>query len=192
MLAGQMSCVRLTSEMEIRAERQQNPVADEVSALVAVVRPILLGLLWGLKGDVAAEVRGYENVKLRMLNRLRRPGDGDCGICFEYAVHDAMRRRDGMVLDRVDSALKLCSVPGNALDSILFAVEKTGSEQFIDTAIDLITPSWRFTPHSRPSHSPNYWSPKNSKRMWRCGVESQPRCRSSSSPRHAKSSSSAK
>jgi hypothetical protein len=125
--------------MEIRTETQQNAVADEVSALVAVVRPILLGLLASLKGDVVDEVGGRENVKLRMLARLRRPGDGDCGICFEYAVHDAMRHGDGGVLERVHAALRLCNVPGNDLASILFAIEKSGSEQFIDTAHDLIT-----------------------------------------------------
>ncbi len=92
----------------VRAERQQNPVADEVSALVAVIRPILLGLLWGLKADFAEDAGGYNRVKLKMLARLRRPGDGDCGICFEYAVHEAMLRGEQMVLERLDAALRLC------------------------------------------------------------------------------------
>lgn len=127
--------------MEIRSERQRSPVGDEVSALVAVVRPILAGLVWGLKEEVVAEVGGRENVRLFMLNRLRRQGDGDCGICFEYAVHDAMRRNDPMVVERVDHALtELCNLPGQNLDSILFAAEKTGSEQLIDTARELVTP----------------------------------------------------
>jgi hypothetical protein len=126
--------------MEIRAEKQSNPVADEVSALVAVVRPILMGLLLSLKEVVVTDVGGRENVKIRMFPRLRRPGDGDCGICFEYAVHDAMRRDNQMVLERVDYALRnLCNLPGDSLDSILFAVEKTGSEQLIDTAKELVT-----------------------------------------------------
>jgi hypothetical protein len=126
--------------MEIRRETQQSPVADEVSALIAVARPILVGLLWGLKADVVAEVGEREDVKLKMLPRLRRASDGDCGICFEYAVHDAMRRGDQMVQERVDHALtKLCNVPGSDLDSILFAAEKSGSEQLIDTARDLVT-----------------------------------------------------
>ncbi len=135
--------------MDIRAERQQNAVADEVSALVAVIRPILLGLLWGLKSEVADEVGGYQNVRLRMLDRLRRPGDGDCGICFEYAVHDAMRRGDAMVSERVGEALRICNVPGDALDSILFAVEKSGSEQFIDTALNLVTTESRILSGTR-------------------------------------------
>lgn len=126
--------------MDIRAEKQRNPVADEVSALVAVVRPILLGVLFSLKEDVVAELGGREEVKLKLLNRLRRPGDGDCGICFEYAVHDSLRRDNSMVLERVDYALsKLCNLPGSNLESILFAAEKTGSEQLIDTAKELVT-----------------------------------------------------
>ena len=130
--------------MQIRTQVQGNPVVDEVSALVAVIRPILNGLLWGLKSEVAAQVGGPENVKLMMLARLVRPGDGDLGICFEYAVHNALRAGEQAVVERVDDALsRLCGVSGNQLDSILFAAEKTGSEQLINTARELITPESR-------------------------------------------------
>lgn len=125
--------------MEIRVETQRNPVADEVAALFAVVQPILEGLLHALKQDVVAEVGGVENVKLKMLPRLYRPGDGDCGICFEYAVHDAMRRGDANVLERVDTALGLCNIPGGDIGSILFGAEKTGSQQLIETAHEALT-----------------------------------------------------
>jgi hypothetical protein len=87
--------------MEIRTQIQQSRVEDEFSAIVAVVRPILEGLLYALKQDVVAEVNGHQNVKLKMLPRLYRPGDRDCGICFEYAVHDALRRGEGRVTERV-------------------------------------------------------------------------------------------
>jgi hypothetical protein len=40
--------------MELRIETQQRPSADEVSALVAVVRPTLTGTLYALKRDVVA------------------------------------------------------------------------------------------------------------------------------------------
>ena len=68
--------------MQLRLQFQQSPVADEVSAITAVVRPILEGLLYGLKADVVEEVGGYENVKLKLLPRLYRPGDRDCGLCL--------------------------------------------------------------------------------------------------------------
>lgn len=125
--------------MQIREQVQLNEVADEESALTAVVRPILLGILFSLKADVVAEVGGYENVKLKMLPRLRRPGDGDTGICFEYAAHDAVRRGEPKVLERVADALRLCSVPGSSAASILFGAEKEGSQALIDTASDLLT-----------------------------------------------------
>jgi len=55
--------------VEIRREKQLNPVADEVLALTSVVRPILSGVLNALKADVVKEVGGYENVKLKLLHR---------------------------------------------------------------------------------------------------------------------------
>jgi hypothetical protein len=111
-----------------------------VSAITAVVRPILRGILFALKRDVVAEAGGYEQLKLFMLSRLRRPGDGDCGICFEYAVHDALRRRDAAVTERVADALALCRLPGGEISSILFGAEKNGALTLIDTAKELLTP----------------------------------------------------
>ncbi|MGV9336527.1 hypothetical protein [Nocardia sp. NPDC003726] len=125
--------------MQIRSEEQLNPVADEVSAITAVVRPILIGILYSLKADVVAEVGGRDQVKLKMLPRLQRRGDGDTGICFEYAVHDAVSRGDAAVIERVYDALDLCNVPGEEIGSILFGAEKAGSQQLIDTAGDLLT-----------------------------------------------------
>lgn len=126
--------------IQLRLELQRNPVADEVGAITAVVRPILLGTLFSLKQEMVAEVGGYDGVKLKVLSRLYRAGDGDCGICFEYAVHDALRRRDSMVLDRVDHVLsKFCRVDGSDVESILFGAEKAGAQQLIDTAKSLLT-----------------------------------------------------
>ncbi len=127
------------STITVRSETQRNAVANEVSALIAVVRPILEGLLHSLKEDVTEEVGGLNDVKLKLLPRLYRAGDGDCGICFEYAVHDAVMRRDADVLQRVEDALKQCRVPGTAYQSILFGAEKKGASQLIATAEELLT-----------------------------------------------------
>jgi hypothetical protein len=128
------------SRIDLRKETQRNPVADEVSALIAVVRPILTGLLFSLKTDVANEVGGHGQVKLKLLPRLRLKGDGDVGICYEYAVHDALKRDDPSVMERVSEAIKRhCKVPGESVASILFGAEKTGAVQLIDTAYDLLT-----------------------------------------------------
>jgi hypothetical protein len=125
--------------MRIQRERQINAVTDEVLALTAVVRPILTGVLYALKKDVVSEVGGYEGVKLKMLPRLYRAGDGDCGVCFEYAVHEAMNSGDGRVLQRISDAAKLCKVPGEGPKSLLFGLEKSGTQQIIDSADKLLT-----------------------------------------------------
>lgn len=126
--------------MQLRFQFQQNPVADEVSAITAVIRPILEGVLYALKTDVVAEIGGYENIKLKMLPRLYRPGDRDCGICFEYAVHDALNRNEPSVLERLDNAMTAyCNVPGHQPASILFGLEKTGALNLINTAKERLT-----------------------------------------------------
>jgi hypothetical protein len=126
--------------MDIREQRQLNPVADEVAALIAVVRPILTATLYALKREVVKEAGGYENVKLFMLPRLYTAGDGDCGICFEYAVHEAISRRDPRVLERIEDAATLCKLNGQSPPrSILFGLERTGTQQLIDTAGNILT-----------------------------------------------------
>jgi hypothetical protein len=126
-------------QLQLQLEFQEAPVVDEVSAMTAVARPILLGLLYALKEKVAQEAGGREDLKLFMLPRLRRPGDGDIGVCFEYAVHDALTRKDAMVLDRVSTALRLCKCPGADISSILFGAEKNGALNLIDTSRALLT-----------------------------------------------------
>jgi hypothetical protein len=128
--------------MQLRLQFQRNAVADEVSALTAIVCPILEGLLYGLKNSVVeSSVGSHDKVTLELLARLYRPGDGDCGICFEYAVHDALNRKDPKVLERVQEALsKHCGITGADTTSILFGVEKASKGlQLIDTAKKLLT-----------------------------------------------------
>lgn len=126
--------------MQLRLQFQQNGIADEVAAITAVVRPILEGTLYALKADVVAEVGGYEQVKLKMLPRLYRAGDGDCGLCFEYAVHDALNRREPAVMERIhDAAHQYCNVPGQEPSSILFGLEKAGALNLIDTVKERLT-----------------------------------------------------
>jgi hypothetical protein len=125
--------------LEVRRETQLNPVGDDVLALTAVVRPILTGVLNALKADVVAEAGGHERVKLKMLPRLYRPGDGDVGICFEYAVHEAMNNGDARVVERITDAMKLCRIKPTDAKSILFGVEKSGAIQLIATAKNILT-----------------------------------------------------
>jgi len=129
--------------MDVREERQQNPVADEVSALLAVTRPIVNGVLQSISREMIAGTNSErEDLPLRMLGRLRKKGDGDTGIAFEYAVHDAIRRGEPVVTERITDALKACRINGDP-SSILFAVEKAGAKQLISTDLGLITPESR-------------------------------------------------
>jgi hypothetical protein len=125
--------------MEIREERQQNEVADEVSALIAVTRPIINGVLQSIRTEMIEAIDATrEDLPLKTLGRLRKQGDGDTGVAFEYAVHDAIVRQEPVVTERITSALHQCHIDGDPA-SILFAIEKAGSKQLISTQHNLIT-----------------------------------------------------
>lgn len=130
--------------MEVREEHQQNPVADRVAALVAVTRPVIAGVLQSIGNEVLVGIeKSRGEVPLHLLGRLRKEGDGDCGIAFEYAVHDAVMNGQGTVVERVADALKQCRITRGDPASILFAIEKAGSQQLVSTQIDLITDTSR-------------------------------------------------
>jgi hypothetical protein len=118
--------------MDIQEQHQQNPVEDEVLALTAAVRPILRGTLFALKQEMVEEAGGYQGLKLKMLPRLYKAGDGDCGICFEYAVHEAIMRQDGRVLDKIVDATRLCNnlTGQTSPTSLLFGLEKKGTAAY--------------------------------------------------------------
>jgi hypothetical protein len=129
--------------MKIFVEKQLNGINSEVTTLISVVRPILKGILYGIKEDVANELNGYENIKLKILPRLYRPGDGDVGVSFEWAVHDAIRRHDPLVMNRVVDACKMCRMPGETYTSLMFGLEKTGRINLIDNLNTVITDNSR-------------------------------------------------
>ena len=125
--------------MQVQEEHQNAAVADHVSALVAVCRPIISGVLQSLSNEVAEGAGGRSQVLLYMLGRLPKSGDGDCGVAFEYAVHEAVLRKEPVVTERVSDALKQCKIIKGDPASILFAIEKSGAKQFISTELNLIT-----------------------------------------------------
>lgn len=126
--------------MEIREERQANPVEDPVGAYVAVARPILTGVLQSIGGEYLDAYEGDRTrVPLKLLGKLRAQGDGDTGIAFEYAIHDAIHNGNPIVLERVADALAHCRIRQGDPKSILFAIEKQGAKQLIDTDLELVT-----------------------------------------------------
>lgn len=119
---------------------QTNEVNSEYEALFSVIHPILTGLALSLKNDIVNQVGGYDKISLELFTRLYEPGDGDCGICFEYAVHDAIIHNNPDVLDRIDTALtKFCKIKGTTPSSILFGAEKSGMLHFIDSVKEHLT-----------------------------------------------------
>lgn len=146
--------------MEIREEHQQNPVADEVSALVAVTRPIVNAVLQSIKTEMIEAIDEQREVlPLKLLGRLRKESDGDAGVAFEYAVHDAVTRGEPAVLERIVDALRVCKIDGDPA-SILAAFEKAGSTQLISTELDLITDESRVLSGTvgQPAKLKNYMS----------------------------------
>jgi hypothetical protein len=129
--------------MGIRENRQSRLAPDEVGALVAVIRPVLAGVLQSISDEVVSVFGERNQLPLRMLGRLRKRGDGDCGIAFEYAVHDAVISADPIVVERVSDALNKCRIVRGNPASILFAIEKSGTQQLISTEINLITENSR-------------------------------------------------
>lgn len=93
---------------------QTNSVHSEYEALFSVICPILYGLTNSLKKDIVDQIGGYNKVSLELFTRLYQPGDGDCGICFEYAVHSAIVDGNSDVLERIENEMKnliVCPVP---------------------------------------------------------------------------------
>ncbi len=129
--------------MQLISEKQNALIQSEVLARIALIRPLLTSLLTGIKNDVMLELGGMSNIKLKMLPRAYRPGAGDIGFCFEWAIHDAIKRNDPMVLERLSDAAKQCRLTGTDYNSILFGLEKSGKVQIIDTANDILTPDSR-------------------------------------------------
>lgn len=125
--------------MKLLIESQANPVGSEVLARISIVRPILTALLVGIKGQVLNELGGLAGLKTFMLPRAYRDGCGDVGFCFEWAIHDAIRRGEPSVMGRLADASRLCKLRGDSFKSILFGVEKSGKTRIIDTANDILT-----------------------------------------------------
>jgi hypothetical protein len=125
--------------MKVDVETQLEPISDDARARIAMIRPILRATLYSLKRDRVERLGGYSKITLADLAREYREGSGDCGICFEYAVHDAIRSKDTQIEPLVSTVLEdFCGIREGA-DSILFGAEKSGAFSLIDTASELLT-----------------------------------------------------
>jgi hypothetical protein len=125
--------------MKVSVETQIGEISDAARARIAMVRPILVATLYALQRDRIDRLGGYPKVTLADLAREYREGSGDCGICFEYAVHDAIRRKDPQIHPLISTVLEdFCGIKQGAA-SILFGAEKNGAIGLIETTSELLT-----------------------------------------------------
>ncbi len=108
--------------------------------LLAMIGPILFGLTVKLKHEVTKDFGSINDILLRQLARSYRDNDGDCGACFEYAVHSAIRNNNPLVMERIQYALSLCGIKGNKTTSFLLGFEKAGILQISNELNNNLTP----------------------------------------------------
>lgn len=125
--------------MKILSAAQTAAVRDPVRAKLAMVVPVLEGTLLSLNRDRVARLGGYDKVTLADLAREYREGDGDTGICFEYAVHQAIARQDALIYPFASEVLAdFCKINGGA-ESILFGPEKDGVIPVVESVSNSLT-----------------------------------------------------
>ncbi|WP_146243968.1 hypothetical protein [Curtobacterium sp. MCBD17_013] len=118
-------------------------VSDPVMAKYAMVAPVLEATLYSLKITRVERLGGYHKVTLEDLAREYREGSGDAGICFEWAVHDAIARRDPLIHPLASQVLEdFCGI-GDGADSILFGPEKDGRIPILESVNAALTPDSR-------------------------------------------------
>src|SRR5580704_8629999 len=136
-------------EVKLALEIQTGPIEDETRARIAMVRPILRATLYALSLERVERLGGYAAVTLHDLAREWREGDGDWGICCEYAIHGAIERRDPLLVPRIGEVLERhCRIKGNAR-SILFGAEKGARLELLKTDRSLLTPQARLVVSER-------------------------------------------
>lgn len=108
-------------------------------AKFAMVAPVLEATLYSVALDRIDRLGGYAAWTLHDLSREFLDGSGDAGICFEYAVHDAIASRHPLIWPLASEVLQnFCSINGGA-DSILFGPEKNGRIPIVESVQDALT-----------------------------------------------------
>lgn len=125
--------------MRYNLQIQADEVGEAVRARFTMVAPIIRGMLYSTKGDSVDALGGYDKITLENFARNYIEQPRDYGICFEYAVHNALQRRDPAIHPLVSTVLEdFCNIQGEA-ESILFGAEKSGAVSIVETAADILT-----------------------------------------------------
>ncbi len=125
--------------MRVLGGRQIGHVEDPVRSKLAMVIPVLKATLHSLARDRIERLGGIERITLHDLAREFLAGSGDAGICFEYAVHEAIAAQSALIHPLVSEVLEdLCKINGGA-ESILFGPEKEGVIPILETVQNSLT-----------------------------------------------------
>lgn len=127
------------SFVRIMESFQVSDVEDPVMAKWAMVAPVLEATLFSLQVERVQRLGGYEHITLHDLAREFREGGGDAGICFEYAVHEAIASQHPLIWPLASEVLEdFCGIKGGAA-SILFGPEKDGRIPILESVQDSLT-----------------------------------------------------
>jgi hypothetical protein len=125
--------------MKVQRSNQREPLADPVRAKFAMVVPVLEATLYSLSQERIGRLGGYEEWSLADLAREHREGSGDTGICFEFAVHEAIAAQHDLISPLASEVLKdFCGIDGGS-HSLLFGPEKDGRVPILETVKDSLT-----------------------------------------------------
>ena len=125
--------------MRLLRSVQKETLSDPVRAKFAMVVPILEATLYSLNHSRVERLGGYECMTLWDVAREGRDGSGDAGICFEWAVHDAIANGNDLIQPLASEVLEhFCGISGGS-DSILFGPEKDGVVPILESVNDALT-----------------------------------------------------
>lgn len=134
-----MNKIELIPTEDIKNSSKLDLSKQKEELILSFISPILFALLMGLKSEVVQSLNGLDKIRLRELARNYREGDGDCGICFEYSIHSAIRKNDPLIMPRINEALNKCGIDGNNTTSILLGFEKNRVLQINDELLSNLT-----------------------------------------------------
>jgi hypothetical protein len=125
--------------MRFLLSRQLNEIGDPVRSKFAMAVPVIEATLFALNAERIARLGGLSHWTLADLAREYREGSGDAGICFEYAVHDAIARRDPLIWPLASEVLeRYCGITDGS-ESLLFGPEKDGRIPVLESVENALT-----------------------------------------------------
>jgi len=118
---------------------QRSELEDPVRAKLAMVVPVIEATLFALNQQRIIRLGGLSTWTLADLAREYREGSGDAGICFEYAVHQAIADENPLIYPLASEILEgYCGIRGGS-QSILFGPEKEGRIPILESVQDALT-----------------------------------------------------